>query len=473
MLLIFGALLIVSLFSLKLTDRLNMPILLVFLIIGFLAGSDVLNLVAFDDMYLCQQIANVALIFIIFDSGFNLKRETVRNIMAPSLILATAGVVATAALIGLFVHFAFKMQLARAFLIGSIISSTDASAVLAAIRKSPVRPRVANTLVFESAANDPIAIILTIFFINIIKFGSGGNVFILMLKLCWQLGGGALVGVACGWAGVWLFKRLKPENRGFYYILIIGICLFSYGLADLLHANGIISVFFCGILMGNTRFAYKRGVSGFLGGISAFANISLFLLLGLLAFPKQLPPVLNMSLAIALFTIFAARTVVIACVAPFFKYSFREGVFLCFAGIKGAVPIVLSTYPAAYGLDPSHSIFNVVFVIVLISLGLQGTMVSPVSRWLKLDMPPERKSEHSFELLSVDDSSIDIYERAVGEGSRYVGKKLMDLGLPEEVSVTAVIREGKILIPRGKTKILKGDILYILATEEQYQRLET
>jgi potassium/hydrogen antiporter len=471
MLLVFAVLLIVSIFSLKLTNRLNIPILLVFLLVGLLAGSDILNLVAFDDMALCQQIANVALIFIIYESGFNLKRATVRAVMAPSLLLASLGVVATAALVGLFIHLAFKLDLARAFLIGSIVSSTDASAVIAGLRKSPVRPRLANTLTFESAANDPAAIILTLFFINLIQVGSGGNIWFLAARLVWQLAGGMGIGLLCGFTGVRLFRRLNPESRGFYYILIIGICLFSYGLADLARANGIISVFFCGILMGNSRFAYKRGVASFLEGISSFANISLFLLLGLLAFPRQLPAVLGMSLGIALFTIFAARSLVVAAVTSFFGYSLREKLFLCFAGIKGAVPIVLATYPAAFGLDKEHTIFNVVFVIVLISLALQGSLVGPLARWLKLDVPPDRPPDHSFELLSVRDSSIDIFKRKIEAGSASVGKRIMELGLPEAVSVTAVIREGKIIIPRGKTLIQRGDIIYVLATEEQYQSL--
>lgn len=473
MLFVFSILLIVSLFSLKFASRFNIPVLIVFLLVGIVAGSDILNIIYFDNMELTKQVANIALIFIIFESGFQLKKDQVKNILAPSLILATAGVLATAFIIGIFVHMVLKLDLLYSMLIGSIISSTDASAVINALRSSPVSRRVGDTLEFESAANDPAAIILTVFFIQFIKAGTGASAGFLLMNLIWQLSGGIIIGVLCSYAGVFLFKKLKPDNRGYYYILMIGLCLFTYGFADIIRANGIISVFFCGIFMGNSRFSYKTGVMGFLGGISAFANIVIYLLLGLLVFPKQLPAVWQESLIIALFTIFIARAVVVFSVAPFFRYKFREMLFLCFGGIKGVVPIVLSTYPSAYGLDENKMIFDTVFFIVLISLLVQGVLMKPVAKYLKLNVPPEKRPEHSFELLSMNDSEADIYEFKAGSITGYIDKELKDLKFPEGVSVTAVIRDGKIIIPNGATRIISGDILYILATEEQYSRITT
>jgi cell volume regulation protein A len=471
MMFVFALLIIVSLFSLKLANRLNLPILLVFLLAGLIAGSDVLNLIYFDDMLLTQQIANLALIFVIFYAGFGLRREAIKGIMAPSLILATAGVAGTALLIGLFVRLFLRFGWLESFLIGSIISSTDALAVVNAVRSAPIRSRVSNTLVFESAANDPAAIIMTVFFMGLLQAGDGGSIWIMVLKLVYQIAAGIGLGLGAGLAGRLMFKALKSESRGSYHILMIGVILLAFGSASLARANGIIAVFFCGIFLGNARFPFKKGVDSFLDGIASFANTGLFLLLGLLAFPRQLPQVLGKSVAIAFFTFLAARSLVTFMVTPFFKYKFRESLFIAFAGIKGAVPVVLATYPAAAALDDGHLIFNIVFVVVLVSLLFQGTLMKPVSRLLGLAEPKAPPPEHSFELLSVNECSVDIFEHKVGPGSRYAGKLLSELELPDTVSVTSVIRGSRIIIPRGRTRLAEGDTLYILATEEEYARL--
>ena len=319
-----------------------------------------------------------ALIFVLFESGFYTKRSSLRASFGPSLSLATFGVLLTTAVLGFAIHYFMKLDLAFSFLLGAIISSTDAAAVITLMRQKPVTPRVSTTLEVESAANDPMAILLTVMMIEIVS-GKASDVPRFILNFSWQLGGGILIGWIMSKAGCWLFNNLRSENRGYYYVLALGFALAVFGIADDLKASGIIAVFFCGYWFGNSDFVYKRGASHFIEGLSTIANMAIFLLLGLLVFPKTMALMWKEGLVLAVLIILVARPVaVLVCTLPF-KYTFKERLFIMWGGIKGAVPIVLATYPAAYGLENSQYAFNIVFFAVLLSCLVQGTSINWVA----------------------------------------------------------------------------------------------
>lgn len=466
MLLLFASLLIAAVFSTKISAKLGMPVLVVFIGIGLLVGSDALNLIYFDDAALTKRIADVLLIFILFVSGFKTQRSSLKRVAGPALTLATLGVILTAIFLGAIIHLLTKQPLANCFMVASIISSTDAAAVMMITRSNPLADRVASTLEVESASNDPAAILLTIAFVDLVSQGqsSGGKIQVATLvgSLLWQFLGGLIVGFLVSKLSVFLFDKLEFEDRGYYQVLIIGVILLAYGIADLIKANGIIAVFFMGYWLGNTDFVSKRGVSNFLDGIATFSNVALFLMLGLLAFPRNFAHVWKEGLVIAGLLIFVVRPIIVfLCIAPF-KYTRNEKLFIAWGGIKGAVPIVFATYPAAYGLDPDGTIFNIIFFAVLISCVVQGTTMAPLAKALKLTVSPKPRSPHTLELNSVRKTNIDMFEMQIDANSPAANKRIRDLDLPNDVLISSIVRSGKIIAPRGTSTILPDDILFVL-----------
>lgn len=464
-LLIFGILVIVGTFASKISSKFGVPVLLVFLAIGMISGSDALALIDFSDHVLAKDLANIALIFILFDSGFNTKRGDLHKYKGPSLSLATIGILLTALCLGVLLHFLLRMDWLYAFLVGAIISSTDAAAVMTILRERPVKTNVSATLGIESAANDPMAILLTTFMINLIRNTGSAEIsdyLVFVLRLAWQFGGGILVAKVLSKVGVWLFNHFGSGNQAMFYVLYVGLVFSIYGLADVIGANGTIAVFFAGYWLGNSMFAFRRGISHFISGLSTFANMFVFLLLGLLVFPKSMVQVWQKGLILAVAMIFIARPLaVFLCTFPF-KFSLKERFFIVWGGLKGAVPIILATYPAAFGLDNDGLIFNIVFFVVSLSCLLQGTTLSLFAKKLKLDVPKKQHSPYSLELFALDKTDFDVMDIQVHSDSYWCGKKLSQLNLPEDIVVSTMVRGKKIVSPRGNTIIQKDDILFIM-----------
>ena len=464
MMLLLALLIIIGTFSTKIATKSGLPALLIFLAIGVIFGSDFLNLINFDNAQLAGQIANIALIFVLFESGFQTKREELKSYAGPSMTLATLGIAVTAGVLGGLIYLIIRPgDIFYSLMIGTSISSRDASAVMMIFRKNSIKRRVSSTLEVESAANDPAAILLTMLMIEIVSGNTGSNVGIFITKLAWQLLGGLLVGFVLGWIACKLFNYLKSENKGYYYVLIIGVSIFIYSLAELVKANGVIAVFFAGYNIGNTEFTYKRGISYFLDGIATLSNMTIFLMLGLLVSPKQLQEIWKEGILLAILMMFIARPVaVFLCTLPF-KFQFREKLLLSWGGIKGAVPIVLSTYPMLHGIDESGKVFNIVFFAVVLSCVLQGTTITKVAKLLKLLVPPVPRSPYSLELLTTNQTDVDMYELPIEEKDLCCNKKIMDLKLPEDVLITSIVRNDKLISPKGNTEIQPNDILFFLS----------
>lgn len=472
MFLLIALLIIAAVFSTKITTRFGIPILLLFLGLGMLVGSDVLNLIYFDDAVLAQQIANIALIFILFEGGFKTRRSTLQLVVGPALILATMGIVITALTLGVVIYWLTDFSLTYALMMGAIISSTDAAAVFMMLRQRSIRPIVAATLEVESAANDPAAILLTVLFIQILT-GETQHFGVFLLKFLWQLGGGIGIGYLVSKIGVWLFNSLDSDNRSDYHVLSVGFSLFAFGLADIIHANGMLAIFFGGYWFGNAEFSYKRGASHFIEGIANFSNVALFLLLGLLVFPKNLLSVWKEGALIAFSLIFIARPVAVLLCTALFRFSLKERLFIMWGGIKGAVPIVLATYPAVYGLDQGHFIFHVVFFAVVASCLLQGTTLSWMAHKLHLLIPGRPKSLYSIELLTKQQSDVDMFEIQIEETAQSIGRSLKELKLPKEVLISAIVREHHLFAPKGDTVIRAHDIVFVLAPSTQIEAIST
>ena len=462
LLFIVSILIIASVFSTKISARFGVPLLIAFLGIGMLVGSDALNLIYFDDAGLTRRVADILLIFIIFDGGFQTKRRAFKSVMGPAVTLATVGVLATALVLGCLIHLLTRLPLAYSLLMGSIISSTDAAAVLMITRQSPIKERVSTTLEVESAANDPMAILLTVAFVDLLAGGSA-NPALFVGKLLWQFCGGVAVGWALGHAGRFLFDRLESENRGYYYVLGIGVPLLGYGAASLIGANGIIAVFFGGYWLGNSEFAFKRGIGAFMGGVSAFCNVAIFLILGLLVFPSHFAAVWKEGVLIALLVMFVARPVaLLLCTLPF-SYSAKERIFMVWGGIKGAVPIVLATYPASAGLDPEGRVFNAVFFAVLLTCLLQGSTLGVLARLFKLNVPSRPYKPYSVELYATKRSDIDLFEIHLDSGGAADGREIRELGLPARALISSIARGQDIVFPKGHTVLRADDALFVLA----------
>ena len=461
MVLLIGLLLLLATFSTKIATKLSVPGLVVFLSLGMLFGSDGLGLIHFDNPLLAQSIANICLLFILFEGGLNTKKEVLKDVLVPSMLLATFGVIITALVVGLCIHWILDVPLPYALLIGAIPSSTDAAAVFALLQNKILKGRVRGTLESESASHDPMAIILTTAMIQFIQ-GQMGSPGLLVLNLLLQLIIGSVIGILVAKAAVILFNRIRLEGQSFYYVLALGVALISFGLAELVKGNGFLAVFITGVILGNSRYVFKRGIDLFTEGISTFCHVALFLILGLLVYPSEAILVWREGLIVSLILIFVARPIAVFLTVAFNKYEFKERLFLSWAGIKGAVPIVLATYPLAAGLESGAYIFNIVFFVVLISTIFQGSTIDWFAKKTDLYIGTKQSSPHSLELISLEKSQVELMEWDIEQTSPLVGRKMAELGLPKHALVVSIVRDNDIITPRGATKIKAGDILFVL-----------
>lgn len=480
MILIFAILFLFGIFSTKLSGKLGVPVLLIYLLIGIIVGSDGLGLIHFgdtkEDMKWVGNIANIALAFILFESGFGTRRSALRKHFGPSLSLATVGIVLTALGLGTLIYFILGIEFKTALLIGSIISSTDAAAVTSLLKHRPIQEKVSSSLQIESAANDPMAILLTLLMINIMN-GEAGNFGLFFANFVWQLGGGMLLGYIMSEVGTLMFRKLESDNKGYYYVLSATLVFLVYGIGLETKVSALLAVFFTGYWMGNSNFIFKRGVSFMIEGLSALANTAIFLLLGILVFPSQLVGVWKEGLIIAFFLIFIVRPLTVWVCTALFKFSFKEKLMVTWGGIKGAVPIVLATYPGLYlnenspFIEETKNVFNIVFFVVVLSCLIQGTTLSSVAKLLKLLIPVKPHSLYSVELLTMKETEYDMFEVQLDEMSDLDGKKISELPLEQDMLITVIIRKNKMIPPRGGTELKKEDILFILAPRHRQLEL--
>lgn len=466
--LLLGAsiLLLLSVIASKAFGRLGVPVLLLFLVIGMLAGSDGLGGIHFDNPWLAQSIGVVALAFILFAGGLDTEWASVRSQLWRGVALSTLGVAITAGLVGLFATTVVGFSWLEGLLIGAIVSSTDAAAVFAVMRskyvslRGPLKP----LLELESGSNDPMAVFLTIGLISLIT-GTSESVLDLVPMFVRQMVVGAAIGYSTGKLMVVLVNRLRLEYEGLYPVLTLSLVLLTYSGSTWLGGNGFLAVYLAGLMMGNRDFIHKRSLLRFHDGLAWLMQIGMFLVLGLQVFPKQLVPIAGVGLFLAVFLMVAARPVAVFLTLAFTSLSLREQAMIAWVGLRGAVPIILATFPLLAGTPQATMIFNLVFFIVLTSVLLQGTSIPLVARWLQVDEALPRRLVASSVWEAPTELKSGLVEVTIPPASAADGKRLLDLGLPKHALVILIGRKGQCFVPDGST-VLEADDSLLVFTDQ-------
>jgi cell volume regulation protein A len=460
--LILPALLIAVVLASVWLDRWSVPVILVALGTGIIFGSDVLNLWHFGDFMLTNQVANIALVFILFHGGFVTKRADFRAVALTAGGLATWGVLITAAVLFGALHWGLGWSFELSFLLAVIISSTDAAAIFSILRRQSLSPRLSSTVEIESAANDPMAILLTTVAVASLSSGESFGA-ATVLSFFWKFGAAPLIGYVITRATVWTFNHLQPQDRGYYYVLLLGVSLMTYGLAELAQASGMLAVFTVGYLMGNSSFVHKQGVLNFSAALSTIANIGMFVLMGLLVFPHEWADLWPKGIILFLVLTFIARPVAVFLGTAGMGFGFKNRLFTSWAGLRGAVPIVLATYPAAAGMVIGNEVFNLVFFAVILSILIQGSTLGHVAKWLRLSEPSRPKPLFSLELQTMAQSDYDLVVVDLPGPMDREGLRIRDLALPEGAVIALITRGGKVVLPKGGARLQGWDQVTLLA----------
>jgi cell volume regulation protein A len=473
LILITGLLLLLGIASSKLSARLGVPVLVLFLALGMLAGSEGVGGIAFEDYRLAHAVGTIALALILFDGGLGTSLTAVRSAWKPAAMLATVGVLITAVITGVAAMFILQISWLEGLLLGSIVGSTDAAAVFGVLRSGGVGlpKRLASVLELESASNDPMAIFMTVGCIELLlgnmAFGPG-----LIALFASQMLIGVLCGVIGGYAAGLVVNRIELGATGLYPVLITSFCLITFGLAAQLGGSGFLAVYLAGVIIGNRPLVFQRGIRLFHDATAWLSQILMFVVLGLLCFPSQLIDVAGKALLISAVLVFVARPLAVVIAARAFGFNWNELTFMSWVGLKGAVPITLATFPLMLGTaeNPLQAtlIFDVVFFIVVVSATVQGTTLAPVARWLRLERPRPPEPPVTLEINSLRHVNGEIVDYDISETSRAVGRKVKDLALPEGAVIALISRGDQIVPPQGNTIIHSGDhVILVLRPEVQ------
>ena len=445
--------------------RINEPVIILSLVIGLIFGSDITGLIYFDNTRLAKELANIALMVVLFIGGFGTRKQSFGAVVRPVMFLATLGVVSTALITGLVFHWVAGWSFLQALLLGSIISSTDAAAVFSILKEKPLKRNLRSLIELESVANDPMAVVLTLFVISLLT-GSQATINSTVLSFLWKLGGGIGIGILIGNLAVWLFHRIRHVELEFFYVYLLAVILLSYSLAEKCQASGMLSAFFAGFVMGNKPIPFKKGLLTFNNTLSFITNIGLFILLGLLAFPKNFALIWHLGVAVFLIITFVSRPMSVFIFTLGSGLSIKEKLFVTAVGIRGAVPIVLATYPAAMGLDTDHTIFNIVFFTVTLSMLVQGTSIMRLAKLFRLLSATKGKPRKVLDLVTVQDTNYEIIDVYIDEEYYEGSCRISELKLPPGTLITLINRDDKVIAPAGSVEIKPQDTLTILVEKQ-------
>ncbi len=439
-------------------ERARVPGLLVFLTVGMAIGDDGLNLLSLSDPEVAQFGAVIALVMILFEGGLTTKPGDVRRALGPGLVLATVGVVVTAGLTTLGAWLILDVTWRTALLIGAVVASTDAAAVFAVLRSAPLPRRLSALLEVESGSNDPAAIVLTLAVLATVEApASAPDIATFAIR---QLLGGVLGGVLFGVLGATVMRHLGRGPTALYPVGALALAGVAYGTTAALGASGFLAVYVVGLFVGALVPRHRRGIRQFHEGIANIAQIMMFLVLGLLVFPSRLPGVALPALAVAAVLVFIARPVAVWLCLPWFGFTPREVTLVSWAGLRGAVPIVLATFPLTAGVPGGQTIFDVVFFVVLISSVLQSSSVGFLARWLGLPEGPDVWAPIA-EAVPLDGVDADLMEVDIVDGLAVSGQRIRDVPLPAGARLTAVLREDQVVRPAGETVLQPGDLVLV------------
>lgn len=483
-LLIGAILLFFSIIAGKAGFRFGVPVLLLFLGVGMLFGSDGLG-IQFNNPAGAQFIGMIALSIILFSGGMDTKYTEIKPILGQGVILATLGVAATTAITGLFIFWISgfseftSLTLTEALLMAAVMSSTDSASVFSILRskKQGLKEKLRPMLELESGSNDPMAYMLTILLIQIIQTPAGEtNIWYSIMMFFVQMSVGAVAGFLLGKVAIWVMNRLNMDNQSLYPILLLAFVFFIFSVTELVKGNGYLAVYMAGLVVGNHKMQHQKSVMTFFDGFTWLFQIVMFLTLGLLVNPSDLIPVTGLGLLVGVFMIIFARPIsVFLCLLPFRKMSGKAKLYVSWVGLRGAVPIIFATYPLIAQIPQASLIFNVVFFITILSLLIQGTTVSYMAKLLGLT-EKEKESKSNFGMELSEDIKSAMSEIMVEPSLLEHGNRLMDLTLPDNTLVVMVKREDSFFIPKGKTKLKPGDKLLVITDNDEellkvYQQL--
>ena len=472
-LLVAALLLFVSVLAGKAAYRLGAPALLLFLGVGILFGYN--DFVKFDSVEGAQFIGMIAMCIILFSGGMDTKFSDIKTVLTPGIVMATLGVVLTTLIVGGFIyyiapHLGVEIPLAMAFLIAATMSSTDSASVFSIMRskKQGLKQNLRPILELESGSNDPMAYILTIMLVGIVHDGTSIDWVDAMRVFIVQMIVGGALGYGFGRATVWIINRINiRSNPSLYSVLLLACAFFTYSFTSLVNGNGYLAVYIAGLVVGNFRIVYRSMLGNFFDSFTWLLQIILFLALGLLVNVHALlkPDVLYMGLAVGIFMILVARPIsTFICMAPFREYSVRARTYVSWVGLRGAVPIIFALYPITSGIPGAEYIFNVVFLVTIVSLLIQGTTVSAMANWLNLSF---EEPESTFKITLPDHIRSEFSEVEVNESMLGAGETLKDIKLPGNTLVVMVCRGDQYFVPKGYTKLHLHDKLLVVSDNNE------
>ncbi|BCB73908.1 potassium/proton antiporter [Phytohabitans flavus] len=462
--LLMGAVVVlVAVGAVRLSTRLGLPSLLVYLAIGVALGESGLG-IEFENVELTRTLGFCALIVIIAEGGLTARWGQLRPVLGVTATLSTLGVLASSAVVGVAVYLVLDLDWQLALLYGAVLSSTDAAAVFATLRRLRLPPRLVAILEAESGMNDAPAVLLVIL-LSMNPIGGGHPWWYEVLLVAYELAVGTAVGYLVGIAGRWGLRHAALPSAGLYPIAAVGLTVLAYAVGAVAHGSGFLAVYVAGVVLGNARLPHRQAILGFADGLAWLAQIGLFVLLGLLASPDRLDEAVFPAIVTGLALVLLARPLSVVLSATPFRISPRDQAFLSWAGLRGAVPIVLATVPLSAGVEGATRLFDVVFVLVVIFTLVQGGTLAPVSRLLKVAAPGEA-TEIRVDSAPLERMYADLLQLEVPEGSRLAGVHLDELRLPVGASVTLVLRDGVGFVPAPDTRLKVGDSLLIVATAQ-------
>ncbi len=471
LILIVGALLAAGILGALLADRVRIPGLLLFLGLGMLAGSEGIGGIEFSDTELARTLGTIALVLILFEGGLTAGWSEIRPVLGTAASLATVGTAVTAALAGLAAKWIFGLSTLEGMLVGAAVAATDSAAIFAVLRRSTLEKRLARSLEGESGMNDPVALLLVIGFIEWIQqpgYGFADMAGLLALKLAL----GAAIGLALGRLAVTALNRVRLPTDGIYPVATIAIAGLAYGLAEVAHGSGLLATYLTALALGSSSIPARRTVVAFHEGVGWVAQIGLFILLGLLVFPSTLGDVAFEGLALSAALILVARPLAAYVATLFSPLNLRERAMLGWAGLRGATPIWLATFPVVAGVGAGQELFSIVFFVVVTSTLVQGASFEPLAKWLGLTTDEPALPRRLLESGRIRRMGGDVVSYRLRPGAAAAGHMVRELGLPREALVNVIVRNGRAIPPRGSTEVREGDELHILVRGELREEVE-
>jgi cell volume regulation protein A len=471
LILVAGALLAVGIAAAKVADRVRVPGLLLFLGLGILVGSEGPGGVEFEDAELTRTLGTIGLVLILFEGGLAAGWREIRPVIGTAISLAVVGTALTAAIAGLAASWLFGLGTLESLIVGSAVAATDSAAIFAVLRGSQLRRRLARSLEGESGMNDPVALLLVTGFIDWIQ-DPGYGAEDMAVNLVVKLGLGAALGVAVGFGARWAIRNVDLPTPGLYPVASVATAGLAYGLAEVAHGSGFLAVYLTALILGTGPTPARLTVLSFHQGLSWVSQIALFFLLGLLVFPSQLADVAGDGILLAAALMLVARPVAALLASLPARFSLRERVMLGWAGLRGAVPIWLATFPVIAGVEDRDQLFNIVFFVVVASTLVQGASFEPLAKRLGLTSTEPALPRPVVESGMIRELGGEVIAYRVREGDAVVGHMVKELGLPREALVNVIVRQRSAIPPRGSTEIQARDELHVLVRREAHEEVE-